>query len=153
MRINVDLYLYDNWNRVKKSIQSKDYVRYFREREIWWCNIGQNLGMECYGKGKTFTRPVLIYRKLSGDIFLGLPLTSQTKCGTWYTTIAHKGKKAAVLLSQARIYDKKRLVFRLGEAGDADYRKIKAGFASLYCPKKIFTSPCKGRGSVGESQK
>src|SRR3989344_4883807 len=128
----IDLKIFDDWNIVKKRLQQKESVRFFRERQIWWCSIGQNLGSESYGKGKTFTRPVLIFRKLSGDLFLGLPVTSKIKQGSWYANIRHRGQEITVLFNQVRIYDKKRLMDRFGEIDDADYAKIKTGFMSLY---------------------
>lgn len=129
----IDSRLFDDWNVVKKNLQQKESVKYFKERQVWWCSIGQNLGSESYGKGKTFTRPVLIYKKFSGELFLGLPVTSKMKQGSWYVSIKHKGQDITVLYNQARIYDKKRLVDRFGEIDDTDYAKIKTGFMSLYC--------------------
>jgi mRNA interferase MazF len=129
----VEIKLFDDWNIVKKSLQQKDKVDFFKERQIWWCSIGQNLGSESYGKGMTFTRPVLVFRKLSSDIFLGLPLTSKIKQGSWYMVIRHQAKDVTVLYHQARILDKKRLVGSLGEVDDADFAKIKTGFVNLYC--------------------
>lgn len=129
----VDLKLFDEWNVVKKRLQQQDRVKFFKQRQIWWCSIGQNLGSESYGKGRTFTRPVLIFKKLSGELFLGLPLTSKIKQGSWYVSMRHKGNEVTVLLNQARLYDKKRLVYRFGEVDDADYDRIKKGFSDLYC--------------------
>jgi mRNA interferase MazF len=129
----LDLRLFDSWNVVKKSLQQRDRVKFFKEGQIWWCGVGQNLGSESYGKGKTFTRPVLVFKKLSGDIFLGFPLTSKVKQGSWYMAIRHQSKDVTILFHQARIFDKKRLVDRLGEIDDADFAKIKTGFTNLYC--------------------
>ena len=116
----IDFNLFDEWNIVKKKLQQKDGVKFFRERQIWWCGVGQNLGSEIYGKGVTFTRPVLVYKKLSGETFLGLPMTSKAKQGSWYVTICHRSRSITVLLNQAKIYDKKRLIDRFGEIDDAD---------------------------------
>ena len=88
-----DLKIYDEWNEIKKKLQAKDRLEYFKERQIWWSSIGQNLGSETYGKGKTFTRPVLVFKKLSGNAFLGLPMTTKAKFGSWYVTIRHKEKR------------------------------------------------------------
>ncbi len=129
----VDVQLFDAWNIVKKSLEQKDKVEFFKERQIWWCSVGQNLGSESYGKGRTFTRPVLVFKKLSGNIFLGLPLTTKIKQGSWYMVIRHQTREVTVLYHQARIFDKKRLVDSLGEIDDADFAKIKTGFANLYC--------------------
>lgn len=51
-------------------------------------SVGLNIAMESCGKGKTLRRPVLIYKKLSGNLFIGLPLTSKEKTGTWFTDIS-----------------------------------------------------------------
>lgn len=74
-----ELPLFDKWNAVKKKLQDETRVRYFRERQVWWCSIGQNLGSESYGKGETFTRPVLVFKKLSGEIFFGVTAHKQGK--------------------------------------------------------------------------
>lgn len=130
----IDLSLFDSWNKIKKGLHQKEKeVEFFRERQIWWCAIGQNIGSESYGKGLTFTRPILIYRKLSDRIFLGIPLTSKKKIGTWYVTIKQKDKEITTQFNQVRIYDKKRLRNKMGEIDDADFAKIKQGFESLYC--------------------
>lgn len=73
----INLEFFDNWNEIKKQLHQKEKeVKFFKERQIWWCSIGQNLGSESYGKGLTFTRPILVYKKLSERIFLGTPLTT-----------------------------------------------------------------------------
>ncbi len=130
-----DIEIYDRWNIVKKSLQARDKLKFFKERQIWWCNIGQNLGAEVYGKGSDFSRPVLVYKKLSGDLFLGLPLSTRIKNGNWYTTISHNDRPVSVLLSQIRILDKKRLIVRFGHINDLNFNKIKTGFNSLYGSK------------------
>ena len=129
----LNLELFDYWNIVKKKLQQREAVKFFKERQIWWMNIGQNLGSESYGKGATFTRPVLIFKKLSADLFLGLPITSKMKEGSWYVSIKHKGQDLNILLNQVRVCDKKRLTNRFGQIDDTDYDKIKTGFVNLYC--------------------
>ena len=130
----IDLIIFDHWNNVKKKLHQKaKEVEFFKEKQIWWCSIGQNLGSESYGKGVTFSRPVLVFKKLSERTFLGIPLTSKTKQGSWYVTIKHRGQEITALLNQIRIYDKKRLSNRLGEIDDEDYKRIKADFSSFYC--------------------
>ncbi len=143
--------LFDEWNKVKKSLQKSDQVKYFRERQIWWCSVGQNIGYEVYGKGEAFSRPVLIFKKLTHDTFVGVPLTSKDKEGTWFVRFEHKGKKINAMLHQVRVFDKKRLIDRFGEIDDTDFEKIVVGFLDLYCPKNIH--PTLRRESMGKSQK
>jgi mRNA interferase MazF len=124
---------FDQWNEVQKALEQKERQGFFKERQIWWCAIGRNIGWEIYGKGSLFSRPVLIYKKLSQDIFLGLPLSTQVKKGgSWYIKISHRGQNITVLLNQARVFDKKRLLDRYGEINDKDFLRIKDSFSLLY---------------------
>ena len=72
---------YDSWNGQKKDLaESEDYTKiYFREGDIWWCSLGINIGSEVYGKGAYFRRPILIVKKLSSDLCIAVPITSQKK--------------------------------------------------------------------------
>jgi len=94
--------------------------------------LGVNLGEKIFGKGLKFTRPVLIFKKLTSNSFLGLPLTSQEKTGTWYVKIKQGGKTNWVILNQARILDKKRLTNRIGVIGDTDFQKVKQNFLDFF---------------------
>ncbi len=118
------------WCIVKLTIATRNGDLVFRQGEIWWCNIGMNIGEEAFGKGDNFTRPVLIFRKLTGNSFLGIPLTTKRKQGTWYVDIGN-GRRA--MLNQARILDRKRLVDCVGMISVADFRRTKDGFHDLYC--------------------
>ena len=54
-----------SWLSIKTKIDGlKHSPPLFNEGEIWWCSIGENVGMEISGKGSYFRRPVLIIRKL-----------------------------------------------------------------------------------------
>gem|GEM_PF-6410142 len=41
---------FDDWNILKKEIQGKESDIYFKESDIWWVSIGQNIKSESYGK-------------------------------------------------------------------------------------------------------
>ena len=121
------------WCGVKASLIHKEKRIPLRQGEIWWCNLGMNVGEESYGKGSRFTRPVLILKKLTGNSFLGLPLTSKKKEGSWYAPIVIGENQRWVMLNQARILDGKRLVEHLGTIGIADFEAVKEKFHNLYC--------------------
>ena len=55
----------------------------FKEGEVWWCSFGENIGIEVNGKGGKFSRPAIIFKKLSADGFFAIPLSTQIKSGTW----------------------------------------------------------------------
>ena len=76
------------WCKVQLAfIDPSQKNRLFHEGEIWWCSIGLNVGDEVFGKGPQFTRPVLIFKKFTGSSFLGIPLTSKVKSGSWYIPV------------------------------------------------------------------
>lgn len=123
---------FKQWFDLKSKLWDKESKTFFKQREIWWCSVGLNLGEEIFGKGDKFTRPVLIFKKFTHNSFMALPLTSKEKFGTWYIEIIHAGKKSWVILNQARILDKKRLTNRIGTLDDADYAQVKKKFLKFY---------------------
>lgn len=97
---------------------------YFNEREIWWCSVGENVGNEINGKSNYFRRPVLIVRKLSKYIFIGIPLTTKDKSGSWYVNISHGDRKSVAIVSQIRNYDYRRLDKKLDHLDKGDFDKV-----------------------------
>lgn len=127
--------LLDKWAKRKVFLWKKEPKALFREGEIWWCSVGMNVGEETLGKGKKFGRPVLVFRKLSHNIFLGLPLTTTVKEGTWYVEIdLHDGIRRFVMLHQARMFDRRRLLKRMSVLGESQRASVSNGFSNLYCP-------------------
>lgn len=102
------------------------------EGEVWWCSFGENVGVEINGKSERFTRPVVIMKKLSGLCFLGIPLTSQEKTGTWYVNFEFLEKKEYAALCQARVMSVSRLHNKMGELPASDLQIVKDGFLKLY---------------------
>jgi mRNA interferase MazF len=64
----------------------------FQEREVWWCNIGVNIGDEEDGKSEFFSRPVLIIHKFNKKVFWGIPLTAQVKDNPNYHKIKFRDR-------------------------------------------------------------
>jgi mRNA interferase MazF len=126
---------FDDWIVLKESIHEKSHKpRFFKERQIWWCALGENIGTETNGKSEFFSRPVLIYKKLSQFTFVGLAMTSKDKIGSWYVPITQHKTETKVVLSQVRVMDEKRLYKLMGEIDDTDWQKVVDGFKNLYCP-------------------
>ena len=105
---------FGNWTKLKIRIHTAERILYFRQKEIWWTALGANVGFEQNGKNETFERPVLVLRKFSKDMFLGVPLTSKIKPGTYYFDLTPAGIKSSVILSQVRLMSSKRLLRRMG---------------------------------------
>lgn len=124
--------LIKEWCGLKGVLCNKESNVIFKQGDIWWASLGMNLGEEMFGKGEKFRRPVLVFRKFTGNSFLGLPITRQEKHGSWYVEITLHKEKRWIMLNQARVLDKKRLTNRIGELDGADFQKAKAEFLKFY---------------------
>ncbi len=122
----------DKWHDLKIILWKKQSKIIFKQGDIWWCSLGVNLGEEMLGKGEKFTRPVLVFRKFTGNSFLGITITKQEKKGTWYVEITIHKEKRWVMLNQVRILDKKRLTNRIGALDNADIEKVRKRFLEFY---------------------
>jgi len=123
-----------DWWRASVLLRNKKSAPMFKEGEIWWCSIGMNIGVEIFGKGATFTRPVIIFKKFNTDLFLGIPLTSQPKSGSWYLPIHCADIESYAVLNQARSFDAKRLVERMATLTDAEFAPVKQKFLEIFRP-------------------
>jgi mRNA interferase MazF len=105
---------FDSWNTLKKRLHHANKIPEFKEREVWWCSVGANLGFEEDGKNKNFERPVLVIRKFNQWLFIGIPLTTQNKKNIFHFELPiYNGIKSAVILSQARALSAQRLIRRV----------------------------------------
>lgn len=123
---------FDEWNEAKKGTHMLGRTPAFKEGEIWWCAMGENIGVEINGKNEKFSRPVLIMKKISRFGFMGIPLTSQKHEGSWYAPFIFRNKKQIAVLAQARIMSASRLYNRMGTLPSFDLATIKASFSKLY---------------------
>lgn len=119
------------WCEIKILLAEHSSSVLFKEGEIWWYRIGMNVGHEAYGKGASFARPVLIFKKLSNDFFIGIPLTSKKKEGTWFVRFVLNDKENCIILSQARALDGIRLIERMGALGDDQFESVKMALYNL----------------------
>lgn len=117
---------FDTWAIVKKQIHIKELRVPFKERDVWWCKLGANVGDEQDGKGNLFLRPILILKKFSKRVFIGLPFSTIIKENKYfYHKFESKGKTQSVIISQIRFLDSKRLANRMGVVNEADFLTIK----------------------------
>ena len=123
---------YDEWNVLKKKlnyIYTKPY--HPKVREIWWVNLGLNIGTELYGKGFQFLRPVLVI-KVVDKSFIGLPLSSKVKRNRLRVTLrTFDLKYHFVILNQVRIFDNKRLLGRKYVISKNKFKKIIRRFKNM----------------------
>lgn len=118
---------FQKWHEKKITLHEKNTSQvFFREREIWWCALGANIGFEQDGKGELFRRPILVLKKFNQHVFLALPLTTKDKQGKYYIdcdvgdSIARK-----VIISQIRLVDSKRLLDKMVTLREDEFMKIR----------------------------
>lgn len=121
------------WIGLKERLHNQEHQPpMFKEGEIWWCYLGENIGAEVNGKGAQFTRPALIFRKYDRFSFFAIPLTTKNKTGTWFYSFTHGGKLQTAQLAQGRVVSYKRLKERMGKIDSADYKRIREAFFALH---------------------
>jgi hypothetical protein len=124
---------FDEWNQVKKRINGKVKTPQIRQREIYWANIGENIGFEQNGKGEDFMRPLLIFKKFSNTMFFGIPLSTQQKEGDWFFEFSFlEDKSSTALIVQGRLFDAKRLDRKIGKMSIEDFESLKMSFKELF---------------------
>lgn len=115
-----------NWLKLKLKIQFKDpHIDYFRNGQIWWVSLGQNIGSEENGKNINFERPVLVLKRINRQTFWALPTSTQTQKGKYRYVFERDGKQYSVKLSQIRLISCKRLIRLVGDIKKDDFKNIK----------------------------
>ena len=122
---------FDRWNKEKIKTDLTKSIRSFHDREIWFIKIGENIGFEQSGKGDQFLRPVIVYKKFSKNVFIGIPLTTTKRESRFHYTFVFKNKTSTAILSQIRLFDSKRLSYLVGRMSKNDFRKLKEKLIEL----------------------
>ena len=113
---------FDKWNNLKKEIDSRNPI-YVSERDIWFCSVGLNVGSEQSGKHELFERPVLVIKKITANTFIGVPLTSNKKKGSWYVEI--ESTDSSAIISQIKLFDTRRLARKIKVISTKEFEIIK----------------------------
>ena len=124
---------FDEWMELKENLHHNSKTPKFSEGDVFWCGMGENVGVEINGKSSMFSRPVIVFRKLSRYGFMGIPLTSQCHDGSWYVRFRFRNSDEHAVLSQARTFSVSRLYTKMGQIDENDFSKIKKAFHELYC--------------------
>ena len=122
---------FQNWHSLKTKLESLEKDELFSEQEIWWCSIGENIGFEQDGKNEMFERPVLVLKKFSRDVFLGIPMTSTQKDHPLYFRYKLHDTEGSFILSQARILSSKRLQRKISVIGRGLFGEIKSQYIKI----------------------
>jgi len=133
---------YDTWNTLKKLLDNKKNIITFYQGNIYFMSIGMNIGHESYGKDNLFLRPVLVYKKLTNTTFLGIPLTSKEKDGSYFFQFSYKKNKiSTAMLHQMRVFDIRRTEYLSGKINKNTYKNLEIKLNEFM---KVTSS--KGRG-------
>lgn len=136
-----DYDIFDIWNNEKKIIHTKELVDNFfiNPREIWFVKMGKNIGFEENGK-EEFSRPVLVIKKVGG-LFFTVALTTKGKLDNRFyykfseASFIEEHQKntdqSFVILSQAKVMDKKRFEERIGYISEKEFKLIKQKITAL----------------------
>lgn len=118
---------FDRWNEVKKKIDSPDLgTRPFpRERWVWICSVGINVGFEQNGTGNEFERPAVVVKKFNNQMYWVVPLSSKQKSFDFYYNFTDpSGHPVALISSQLRLISIKRFKREMYRLPDADFDNL-----------------------------
>ena len=122
---------FDGWNEEKKKTDSNT-GRFYHKREVWWCTLGVNVGHEQDGTGKEFRRPVLVFKALSRQTCLIIPLSSVQHIHPMRLQIGVVGdKEAQAIVSQMRVVDTKRFISRIDILNRETFEEIRKAVKAM----------------------
>ncbi len=120
------------WNLLKQKIHIERINKKYHAGDIWWCNIGQNIGFEQNGANDNFDRPVLVIKGFNKSVCLIVPLTSKIKKNKFHYEVGLvENKIAYAILSQIRLIDTKRFTNQIGFLHSFELKKIKKAIWDL----------------------
>ncbi|MDX1949250.1 MAG: type II toxin-antitoxin system PemK/MazF family toxin [Rickettsiales bacterium] len=116
---------YENWCKLKSKIDLHKKRPIFFEREIWWCNLGVNIGFEQDGKGKESARPILVCKKRNAKLLLVVPLSSKIKeDNPYYHKFTLNGVEQSAIIHQIKTIDSKRLLKKIARLSEKQFYEI-----------------------------
>lgn len=125
---------FDEWNSVKKETDTLTSP-IFKEREVYYMRMGHNIGYEQNGKGDEFVRPVIVLKRLSREMFIGIPLSSQIKSGSFYHTVIFSKNGVETInnaiIAQIRLFSARRLLNKIGMMHKNEFDELKKSVADL----------------------
>ncbi len=117
---------FDLWNERKKQVDKKvpTQTLYIHEREVWWCTVGVNVGVEIDGKKHDFERPVLVVKKFNRMMFWGIPLTSKGQSHHYVIRVQHGKGSSFANLAQLRMFSSKRIHRKIAMLSKKSFHEV-----------------------------
>jgi len=100
---------FDKWNRLKKKLNKRKIKFFYKEREVRWCSVGINIDKEIDGKRESFSRPVLIIKKINRHTCLIVPFTGTNKEGKNLRRLILNKNIQKINLGQIKVISSNRL--------------------------------------------
>jgi mRNA interferase MazF len=132
---------FDDWNKLKKVTDVSERKVFGYPREVWWCSLGVNIGVEADGKNENFERPVLIIKVYNKHSLLVLPLTGRAREDGFHFPLKIKEidrsnnesftKTVFVKLTQARMISNKRLLRKVDVINKTDFNEALEAFRAF----------------------
>lgn len=125
---------FSEWAKLKPLIHFGELTEpevFFKERQIWWASIGQNIGSEENGKHGNFERPVIIFKKFNPQTFLAIPISTTAKAGAYRLVFTNNGERFVANLSQMRVLSSKRLLRLVWNLPSAEYERLKRMYQEM----------------------
>ncbi len=108
---------FDKWNEIKKNLETglaAGPENFPKEREVWICILGKNIGKEQNGANEDFSRPILVIKKFNNDMFWTIALsTKQKDIDFYYNFTDPLSNEVSAILAQFRLMSIKRLTRKL----------------------------------------
>ncbi len=123
---------FDEWNTLKKELHNRGDGPRVKQREIWWCSLGVNIGSEIDGKNGSQERPVLVLKKLSQTMVYVLPVTSKVKDVYYHKEISGGVSPQAVVINQGRAVDTRRFLRRVHILPKNEFMAVSDSFLLQY---------------------
>lgn len=145
---------FKGWIKIKEALHLRGRLCDIKEGEVWWSSVGENVGVEICGKGKSYTRPVVVLRKIGRYSFWAVPLTSKQHKGSWYVSFEFQGNKETAVISQIQCMSVSRLHRRMGQLSVSDYELVYEGFLNFAAKRQNKKcAPELAGGCAGRSRK
>ena len=138
---------FDGWNRRKKQLHKSTFNDYIHARDVWWCALGVNIGVEADGKHENFERPILVIRKFNQDSVLVVPLTSRPKQNPYHVPFKHEGEEFSAVISQMRLISTNRLLRWIYKMDTSIFKMIQTSICEVVFQMPITNRPPLARGS------
>lgn len=123
---------FDIWNIQKKEIHDNKVHLWSRERDIWWCSMGENIGFEQDGKGELYLRPVLVIKNFGLFTALIILLTTSSKENPYHVELGYiLNEKAFAIITQIRLIDTRRMAEKIGKLEEGIFIKVKNSIQEL----------------------